>query len=52
MTNQQINDRVTFYRRALMAGRITAKEFEGFLEALAKIGAHELEELGGRGPAR
>lgn len=36
MTKQDLNKRITFYRRALMKGQITAKEFDGFIEALAK----------------
>jgi hypothetical protein len=44
MTKQDINNRITKYRRALMTGKITAKEFDGLIEALAKI---VNEETGG-----
>lgn len=41
MTKQNLTSRIAKYRRALQAQKITAKEFDGLIEALAKIAAEE-----------
>ena len=41
MTKQTLTNRIAKYRRALMSQKITAKEFDGLIEALAKIANEE-----------
>ncbi len=41
MTKQDLTNRIAKYRRALMGQKITAKEFDGLIEALAKIANEE-----------
>ena len=41
MTKQNLTNRIAKYRRALMSQKITAKEFDGLIEALAKIATEE-----------
>ncbi len=36
MTKQELDTRVEHYRQALETGRITEREFEGFMAALYK----------------
>lgn len=42
MTKQTLKNRITKYRRALMSGQITAREFDGLIEALAQIANEEV----------
>jgi hypothetical protein len=37
MTHQELDQRISHYEDALKQGKITAYEFEAFLEALARI---------------
>ena len=37
MTTKQLDQRIKLYTLALRCGQITPQEFEGFLQALAKL---------------
>lgn len=41
MTQTEMKTRIAHYEQSLKQGRITAKEFDGFIEALARIMARE-----------
>ena len=52
MTNTELNTRIANYKQALTDGRITGKEYQGFMQALREMATVSFKSAGAKRKGR